>query len=303
MKRIGTSMNAAWVTVIIPTKGRPAILAEAVQSVRCQSCPDWECVVAIDGHDPETQRYVSSVISEDSRFRMLVVENGGMAARVRNAALDCVTTPFLAFLDDDDVWLAPKLTTQKAVFAEHPRAILSCGRIEEFGDRAGTWPSGAVPSVLDANLLCEGNRVATSTVVARTWAIHEAGGFDAHQVVAEDYDLWLRMTAIGELRFSDATLCRYRVHVGNSSRHQLRMLEEEENVLRRRFPDGLFSRKVYRKRMRRIRRERAKRTVPRPASLITRLKRWLRMCGLVFAVSTSSHTNPRSTHASSDPKK
>lgn len=273
-------MTTAWVTVVIPTKARPVLLAEAVESVRRQTFRKWECVIAVDGHDAETQRYLVSLCGDDLRFRFVSVQNGGSAARVRNAAIERVTTPFLALLDDDDMWLDHKLAIQHAVFVEHPNTVLSCGRIEEWGERTAIWPATEGPHLLDADFLCAGNCIATSTVVARTSSIREAGCFDPHRSLAEDYDLWLRLTAFGELRMSSAILCRYRVHQGNSSKNESLMRDEVERVLVQRFQDGTFSSQAFRRRLQRLCRERAKRAASPYEAVRWQLKGWIqRYCG------------------------
>lgn len=254
-------MHSPWVTVVIPTKARPALLAEALESVRRQTFSDWQCIVAVDGANAETVQLLESVRKKDSRFEYFVVHDGGTAARVRNAAILRVTTPFMAFLDDDDVWLDNKLAIQHAVFEENPDTVLCCGRIEEFGERTATWPAGPVPNILDTNLLCSGNFVATSTVVARASVVIGASGFNPDYTFAEDYDLWLRISTLGDLRFVDSLLCRYRVHGGNISRNQVLMLEQVERILKRRFQEGHFSPHSFRKRMRNLYHERARMAV------------------------------------------
>ena len=238
-------MPEAWCTVIVPTRQRINYLVEAIESVRKQTCLDWLCIVAVDGEDLETTRYLRKAQVEDPRISHLLVTNGGSAARVRNAALGLVETPYVAFLDDDDIWVDYKLALQHDFFIKNPDTVLSSGQIIAFGDREGAWPIGDVPEVMDADFLCSGNRIATSTVVMRTQAIRDAGGFRSQYVLAEDYDLWLSLTRAGVLRYLPMPLALYRVHAGGISRNEISMLNAVDKLLSRHYREGLFSRRAY----------------------------------------------------------
>ena len=49
-----TGASRARVTVVIPTRNRRRLLAEALESVERQSFPAWEIVVVDDASDDET---------------------------------------------------------------------------------------------------------------------------------------------------------------------------------------------------------------------------------------------------------
>lgn len=243
-------MSDAWVTVIVPTRRRPAFLVEALDSVRRQTFAAWRCVVAVDGDDPETIGILTAIEAAEPRISHVVVRDGDSAARVRNAGLARADTPCVAFLDDDDIWLDDKLARQHAVFVAHPRSVLVCCQVRTFGDRDELWPARPLPEVLGADLLCAGNEVATSTVVARTADVRAAGGFDPRFVPAEDYDLWLSLTAFGEVRYLGVPLCRYRVHGGGVSRDERAMLRAIERLLTRHHRRGICSSHRYWSRIR-----------------------------------------------------
>jgi glycosyltransferase involved in cell wall biosynthesis len=274
-------MTAPWVTAIVPTRRRPAFLVEALDSVRRQTFSGWRCIVAVDGDDPETIGILTALETEEPRIAHLVVRDGGSAARVRNAALERAETPCVAFLDDDDVWLDDKLARQHEVFAAHPSTVLSCGQIRLFDGAQGVWPAHPLPEVFDVELLSDGNHVATSTVVARTGAVRDVGGFDPRFAPAEDYDLWLSLAAAGEVRYLAVPLCRYRFHDGGVSRDEGAMLRSIELLLTRHHRRGLMPSPVFRKRLREIR----DRRVMLAGSRMQRCRLWLERRAAAFRLS------------------
>lgn len=113
------------VSVVIPTKGRPALLARAVATVLEQTIADLEVIVVIDGEDAETQARLQSI--GDDRVRVHVNAMSLGAGVARSVGAELATGEWLAFLDDDDEWLPSKLERQLAQpMPPGGRVILSC---------------------------------------------------------------------------------------------------------------------------------------------------------------------------------
>src|SRR5579883_2881813 len=74
------------VSVVVPTFNRLNYLRLAVESVYAQTFTDWELVIADDGSDGETRRYLESLVARP-RVTVLWLTHSGRPARVRNAAL------------------------------------------------------------------------------------------------------------------------------------------------------------------------------------------------------------------------
>jgi len=93
------------VSIIVPTRDRPELLEEALQSIARQTFSDWEAIVVDDGSFPAVdaprlhRRFGARVrVLQHARSR------GGAAAK--NTGIDAAKGRLLAFLDDDDL-LAP----------------------------------------------------------------------------------------------------------------------------------------------------------------------------------------------------
>ncbi|HEX7808304.1 MAG TPA: glycosyltransferase family A protein, partial [Thermoanaerobaculia bacterium] len=108
------------VSVIIPTYNGAATIADAVLSVRAQSVP-VEIIVVDDGSTDDTPR-----ILRDLGVVAIRQENAGPAA-ARNTGLAHATAQFIAFVDDDDVWMPRRLDTQLAILGAHPEVFATIG--------------------------------------------------------------------------------------------------------------------------------------------------------------------------------
>ena len=94
------------VTVIVPGHNVAPYAAEALSSLQRQTLRNWTAVLIDDESTDDTADIFDAAAGADSRFRVVRhAERAGLGA-ARNAGLDRVDTPFLGFLDADDV-LAP----------------------------------------------------------------------------------------------------------------------------------------------------------------------------------------------------
>lgn len=117
------------VSVIIPFLNEGNWLAEAVESVICQSYPHWEAILIDDGSEKESTniakeysyRYPGKIIYTD-HFRH---RNKGVTIS-RNTGIRLSKGSFIAFLDADDCWLQEKLLHQLELFKQHPKAEMVC---------------------------------------------------------------------------------------------------------------------------------------------------------------------------------
>lgn len=132
--------SGPFVSVVIPTRGRPLLVARAVQSALAQTFPDLEVVVVIDGPDPETASALAAIASPQLRVVALPSPLGG--AQVRNEGVGAAAGEWIAFLDDDDEWLPEKLdkqlTVARASVARDP--IVSCQVFARTSAGEHIWP-------------------------------------------------------------------------------------------------------------------------------------------------------------------
>jgi len=123
-------------TVIIPAYNAAATIGEAIDSIRGQSHAARRIIVVDDGSSDDTAdraRPYADVIRQ---------ANAGPGAAC-NRALAEVDTPFVAYIDADDIWLPGKAATQLALFAERPVVAGVFARLRLF--RHGTAPDPDAP--------------------------------------------------------------------------------------------------------------------------------------------------------------
>ncbi len=257
------------VSVIVTTRDRPAMLAEAVASVLAQVRPADELIVVDDGidnhKDTKAQREKKTTV-HNLPIRCLRGPGHGPGA-ARNVGLQAATGDLIAFLDDDDLWLPQKLAWQVEWFERRPRLGLLGGMAEEsggsvrtvgatpcvalgeswtrpYGANAPTQPGSgghrnARPTayeVVSRGAMLRANRLGMSSVLARRECLGE--GFDESLALAQDWDMWLRVAQEWEVGVVPAPLFVYRKHEGQRSADRAEMRRWEAVVIERALARG-----------------------------------------------------------------
>jgi glycosyltransferase involved in cell wall biosynthesis len=191
-------MTAPAVSVVMTVYNGEPWLAEAVDSILGQTFQDFELVVVDDGSSdatPDTLRRRA-----EPRLRVIRQRQTGQTPAL-NVALRHATGSLIARMDADDVALPERLARQVAFFAANPRVgLLGTGSHEISPD--GQILSTHVPPVDDRTIrraLIRKNPFVHSAVMFRRAALDAAGPYDEGFVVAQDYDLWLRMSRVTAL--------------------------------------------------------------------------------------------------------
>ena len=204
------------VSVVIPTRRRPELLRSAIDSVLEQDGVDLECIVVVDGPEPETLEMLAGVT--DDRVRVIALPECVGGSQARNTGIDAARGDWIAFLDDDDDWLPCKLQKQLDGRSPDENVLISClsyvitrtatfiwpRRIHDDGTSMGDY-------LFDRRSLLVGDTfLQTSSYVLPT-RLARAVRFRA-LARHEDWDFLLRLFASGTTRLHTVAepLVRYR---------------------------------------------------------------------------------------------
>ena len=183
------------VSVIIPAYNSASTITRALQSVTAQTRAPKEIIVVDDASTDNTREIAANFASMSSIPLRLITQpaNGGPSA-ARNAGWDAATSDYIAFLDADDQWHPRKIELQYPLMDNQPEVTMSCHG-HHFSSST-TWTDilnldiKAIPISFHKFLIR--NRCATPTVMLKR-AITER--FDSQKRFAEDYLLWMQITA------------------------------------------------------------------------------------------------------------
>ena len=194
------------VSAIIPTRNRPELLARALQTALAQDYPHIEVIVVDDASSPPAE------LPSGTHARLLRMDTAGGAGAARNAGVESARGDLVAFLDDDDEWLAPKLREQVEALSAAPDAV---GVISGFvAHRDGTLEYVRLPPEereLRKRFLMEPT-TGPPMVLLKKEDFVQVGGFDTRLARYEDWDLWLRLTDRGRFKTLPKVHVRVNLH-------------------------------------------------------------------------------------------
>ncbi len=208
------------VSVVIPTWNRSALLERAIRSALSQTHPPLEVLVCDDGSTDDSEKVVRSI--DDSRVQWLTGERAGRPAVPRNRGIKASRGEWIAFLDDDDVWLPEKLERQLEKANRTGCLAVCCNAFRITPDSETNhlldWDSECL-SFFDLLAL---NRVICSSVLIHNSLFDVVRGFSESPklIVGEDYALWLRVSTQTDFAYNAEPMLQYKDDPENSIRNK-----------------------------------------------------------------------------------
>jgi glycosyltransferase involved in cell wall biosynthesis len=115
------------ISVIMPVYNGERYLTGTIKSILSQNYKPIEIIAVDDGSADNS----AQIIKQFSSLRYYFQTNSGPNA-TRNAGIKKARGDFLAFIDQDDIWLPGKLTRQMSAFEGKPDLDIVYGHVEQF---------------------------------------------------------------------------------------------------------------------------------------------------------------------------
>ncbi len=208
------------VSIIMNVRNGAPTLREAIDSVLAQTFNDWELIVWDDCSTDASANIISAY--RDARVRYFLSPDDAPLGKARRDALRQAKAEWIAFLDQDDLWLPGKLEKQLAL--ADPDAGLIYGRTVRF------YPSGRKRDYdqaheykrlpegdIFAQLFTKSCFIAMSSAMFRRSAIETTGGIPDEVRIIPDYYLYVAVARRYRARAVQEVICRYREHSGSMS--------------------------------------------------------------------------------------
>lgn len=228
------------VAVIIPTYNGSALLPETLDSILSQTLPAAEIIVVDDGSPEGLDECIS--VYERKGVRFIRTPNRGVSA-ARNTGAESTTSPWLAFLDHDDIWLPHKLKREMDLLRQVPdcRYCISDFRsfsVTGFAQQShfelaplrywegGRHDYGTAGFVLERNMfedyLTFYPTLPSTSLIGRE-LYEEIGGWnpETSRYRAQDFEFHLLCANHPPVAVVPEVLVHYRRHPGNWSDDQL----------------------------------------------------------------------------------
>jgi len=192
-----------------------------------------EVVVVDDGSEDDTREMVSAL--EDARIRYVRHRSPAGVSVARNRGADEARAPWLAFVDDDDVWAPGKIAAQLRAAHDAGRRWVFTGSANVTLDDLVVGGAPPPPADVVAERLPRSNAIpggASGVLLDRT-LLGDVPPFDDAYRHFADWDLWIRLARTGPPAAVARPFVGYRIHAGNASHDTAGMLAELDVIERR----------------------------------------------------------------------
>jgi glycosyltransferase involved in cell wall biosynthesis len=212
------------VSVIIPTYNRASLLERALRSVLSQTYEDFEIIIVDDLSTDNTQEMVESKFIQEIRSGIIrYVKNDRKRERSfsRNRAIEMARGKYIAYLDDDDIWLPEHLKILVGYLEEHKDigcvfsnyAMIGEDDSSELGVKNLEFYRG----FSYGELCILGVLAQTSTVVFRRDIYSKIGGFREDLNRGENREFCSRIALNYPIHYIGVVTCHQYVHKGSYS--------------------------------------------------------------------------------------
>lgn len=242
-------------SIVMPVYNGEKYLGQTIEGVRAQTVSDWELVVVDDGSTDGSVTVAQRYAAHDRRIRVVQQSNAGVAA-ARNRGLRELdpASAYVIFLDQDDLWESDALETMTAALERKPADIAAHGLMQRIDEHNHPLPPGSAEHVARrrkgvvgtrlvpwprenpttfAVLVFENILATPGQVLIRRSAITSVGPFDAAMAPADDWDMWLRLSHLGDIVYVDKVVIGWRQHATNASHQRPTMHQARMRVFRK----------------------------------------------------------------------
>jgi len=203
------------VSIYIPAWNASAHIERAVESVLSQDVTDLEVCIANDGSCDDTLALLDRLYSGESRVRWIDLPHGGIG-HASNAAIRMSNSLYIGQLDSDDCLKPGAVRRLMTVLDENASVVCaygSCERIDAHGAHLRNefaWPVFSREKMMTTSIVHHFR-------MFRRQAWERTGGFREDIENAVDYDLFLKLSELGDIRHVEEILYQRRWHGGNTS--------------------------------------------------------------------------------------
>ncbi len=229
------------VTFIVPAYNAGETLPDTLAAIADQTRTDWSAIIVDDGSNDDTFDLARKRLS-DSHFRLLRKSNGG-ASSARNLGARLAETPWLVFLDSDDLitpdYLAQMLEQGEKVPPGDNVVVVCAGRRLAADGRLG--PIDTPPARDHAIHLRSGNIFYTHAVMVPRTRFWSLGGFDERLTTCEDWEFWVRLFGSNPQAIPvKEPLAIYRLRPGSLTKNNQSLFDEASAVVRFAYAEAQY---------------------------------------------------------------
>ena len=192
------------IDIILPNFNSSGYIKETIKSIIDQTFKNWKLIIVDDCSDKKTRTLLKK-FSKNRRIKIYWLKKNKGAGYCRNYAIKKSKSPYLAFIDSDDIWKKDKLETQLR-FMENNNYLFTYTNYETFGKKI-KFISPA--KEYDFKKFVNDTSICTSTMIIRRNILKNIEFINSE--ICEDYFFKCKILKISNAYCLDDYLTKYRI--------------------------------------------------------------------------------------------
>lgn len=243
------NINEELVSVVLTTHNRAfEIVKNAIDSVVSQTYDKWELVIVDDSKKDYCDReiikdYLMKIDGHEVKWLETKGEDGANVAR--NMGINVSNGKYIAFLDDDDIFLPEKHSEQIKEFKSWDNDKLGMVFCRDESKYESKYNVSYRGNCFKEMLMAARNHISGMTGPMFTKeALISVGGFDEKLRKCQDYDVFLKVARVYEISYVNGELIGTTAHDGE----RITLVEDGmlyKDIVVRKYKDYMISNKIY----------------------------------------------------------
>ena len=194
----------------MPVYNGSEYLDDAIKSILNQTFQNLEFVIIDDGSTDDSLNIIKSY--NDNRIRLIENKDNQGQSKTLNKGINLARGTYIARVDQDDISRSDRLEKQLE-FMERYSDIDVCGSwVELMGKYSDVMNLETRSEDIKISLLTNQNLAHPAVMIRKSTFIKHNLYYDPKFIIANDYDLWVRMFEYCSFANIPEPLVRHRVH-------------------------------------------------------------------------------------------
>ena len=219
--------NTSLLSVLMPVFNSERFVAEAIKSILNQSFKDFEFLILDDCSADKSFEIIEDFKKQDPRIKVFQNEKNLGVVESRNKLINLSKGKYIAWLDSDDIACKNRFEKQIKFLEVHPEIGMVGAYpiiMDENGKKVGTWWFETDPQKLKIELFFHSPFLSSSVMIRKNCLPQNF--YDSKFPVAEDFDLYSKISEHSDAANIPEFLVKYRVNSNGLSKSNTEKMEQ-----------------------------------------------------------------------------
>ena len=241
--------KAPVISVVMSVYNTEKYVAEAIESILCQTYRDFEFIIVDDASTDSSAYILEHYQAADKRIRVIRNEcNLGLGVSLQRGTRSA-RGEFIARMDADDISLIDRFEKQVDYLKSHPEIMVLGGDCIIVNEQGGNITEAILPKDPDLMrwnmLLGNGLIVVHGVTMMQKKILEDIGNYSEYRA-AQDFELWARLFEYDPLPIAnlDSVIYYYREHDKTTTKSQNDLQERNAIQVRQRKIEEFLGKSV-----------------------------------------------------------